>query len=49
VVEPGARIERSVVLPGARVRAGARLAETIAAAGEEVTGPRSGLTGLEPA
>jgi glucose-1-phosphate adenylyltransferase len=49
VVEPGARIRRSVVLPGARVRAGARLDGTIAAAGEDLTGPRTGLAGLEPA
>jgi glucose-1-phosphate adenylyltransferase len=47
VVEPGAEVDRSVVLPGARIRAGARLSEAVAAVGEDVTGVRTGLAGLE--
>jgi valienol-1-phosphate guanylyltransferase len=49
VVEPGATVERSVVLPGARVRAGVLLRGAVAAAGEDVSTPRTGLADLEPA
>jgi glucose-1-phosphate adenylyltransferase len=49
VVEPGAAVERSVVLPGARVRSGVSLRGAVAAAGEDVTSPRTGLADLEPA
>jgi glucose-1-phosphate adenylyltransferase len=49
VVEAGAEVDRSVVLPGARVRAGVRLSGAVAAAGEDVTSPRTGLADLEPA
>jgi ADP-glucose pyrophosphorylase len=49
VIEPGATVERSVVLPGARVRSGVRLRDAVAAAGEDVTGSRDGVTDLEPA
>ncbi|MDN3357821.1 sugar phosphate nucleotidyltransferase [Actinomadura sp. DC4] len=48
VVEPGAEVERSVVLPDARVRAGVRLSGAVAAAGEDVRSPRTGLADLEP-
>jgi len=46
VVEPGAWVERSVILPGARVSAGVRLAETVALADEDVTQSRAGLAAL---
>ncbi|MEV5710657.1 sugar phosphate nucleotidyltransferase [Actinoallomurus sp. NPDC052274] len=49
VIEPGAEVNRSLILPGATVRAGARLDGTIADAGEDITGTRTGLTGLTPA
>jgi len=46
VIEPGARVERSVVLPGARVSACAELRDTIVLPGEQLTRPRSGLADL---
>jgi glucose-1-phosphate adenylyltransferase len=49
VIEPGATVERSVVLPGARIRAGVRLRDAVAAANEDVCVSRDGVTDLEPA
>ena len=46
VLEPGARVERSIVLPGARVAAGVELLDAVALAGEHVTESRSGLATL---
>lgn len=49
VIEPGATVERSVVLPGARVREDVRLRDAVAAAGEDVRASRDGVADLEPA
>jgi ADP-glucose pyrophosphorylase len=46
MIEPGARVERSVVLPHARVSADVWLVDTVVLPGEHVTQSRSGLAAL---